>query len=658
MVRNFTMENTDFPEYGFAGGNEVRAIVDNFSRMLGDSKAEVFLHASNATDGNCFYCNKRVIDYDKTTGRYQSNRANGKSDLNWDHIYPSAGFNPFVRGNVAVSCSACNGAKSATSPVDFYLEKKEKGEILRHATLVDFEDELQIITEPYRKNYSECYEFGKRMEAGDVSYREQQDRKVDMMTKANADEFRVANWSSAVYQRHVDRNFFETLINGVVQEQEAALREVFNLIAENPLPLKDIPSEEIYSSVEVVFNRRKCLTAVGSLSATTRAIKQFLLALGRDELNESLIELLGIEEFHPEYSFWTDGISDLAINNAIEVRKFRKNILNNKRKLEDISDNELILQIRETLFSIKASKSGPSITQVMKFILNKINRRTVFDAIYNANPIEELHKEYAFWSESLSSLLSVNAIAIRRFRRYILATTRKLNEISDEELINILTKFIPEINKKASSSQVLKYISMKINRKEINVFLVNYLKEDGIGYNFHINNDILIEIFNSNQLITTQSISTFAKYLFTDYKIIPKNALMATLTDFYFAETSIDLSVRVNILLKFFKHIGYNPTKSILSIDSEIASAYLELSDLIPEENKPQYNRLVDLGKMKLKVAGTYYAVFRYLYVSEKLTSLRDFTKEDYLFVKESIGTSGYVGILSELMRDCGHEWI
>ena len=65
---------------------------------------------SKLEEGICHYCGKKF----------------SKEELTMDHIVPVARGGKSIKGNVVVSCAACNQSKGLSTPVDIILDKLKK----------------------------------------------------------------------------------------------------------------------------------------------------------------------------------------------------------------------------------------------------------------------------------------------------------------------------------------------------------------------------------------------------------------------------------------------------------------------------------------------------------------------------------------------------
>lgn len=549
----FTIENTIFPEYGFSGGNPKRSIVDAVSKNIGDFSGDVFVHASNFTDGLCFYCGKQLFKFNKDVKCYES------TDLNWDHIYPSANYNLLVKGNVAIACSCCNKDKSDKDPVDFYCEMEARGDVRLYPNLESFTSAIDKMSSSYMENYPSYYQFGQRMKNNEVSDDEEYLYYIHLASLAYLKRGDTPNWSKPKFHRHVSYPYFKKFISKIEKTAGASpMRELFSTISENPLPLSEMPVNEI---------KEKILNTIEKRSDSSQAIKAnfnshiitFLLELNSHELIESLYPVLPVYEFHNDYKMWSKIINE--------------------------NSNYLTL-----------------------------------------------------------------ATGLRNFSKIMMESLTPINEFSDDMLVNLIEETILSANNSLSKPQFLITIFEGINRESIRFPLIKKLSDTSLGYILHPNKATFEKILKNSCSISQNQVSKFSSYLFTDFKLMSPSVVKAILKDFYIDENGVESPQKINMMKVVLDELELNVTQNLIEIIPDISNVFLNLHELINENEYDFYP--YDLSSIKATKKQIVSTVARYVFLKTENNSLFEVTEyqkmEIFNLIGHLIGAKKFCDLLFE----------
>lgn len=128
--------------------NLFRTISDLYSNQYCKiPKAKEF--AVNLSKGHCFYCGERLYDKNKKL----------LDVAQFDHFYPAANMNLFTLGNIVLSCSSCNIAKSDLDPMKFIKDRFNNSLQTFYKTYNEYELTVDNFRSFYFKDFPLFYEL-------------------------------------------------------------------------------------------------------------------------------------------------------------------------------------------------------------------------------------------------------------------------------------------------------------------------------------------------------------------------------------------------------------------------------------------------------------------------------------------------------------------
>lgn len=132
----------------------LRYLSDALSQVIDSQKTvntsifyEVYQYAMNLTNGNCFWCDTKLVVHD---GSKKPEQLTGES--HWDHFIPAAQWGLFIRGNVVLSCISCNLDKSDSDPIEYWEYRKSLKLPLRYKTIDAFQSVYRKLVNEASKN--------------------------------------------------------------------------------------------------------------------------------------------------------------------------------------------------------------------------------------------------------------------------------------------------------------------------------------------------------------------------------------------------------------------------------------------------------------------------------------------------------------------------
>lgn len=181
-----------------------RYLSDALSQVIDSQKTvntsifyEVYQYAMNLTNGNCFWCDTKLVAHD---GSQKLEQITGAS--HWDHFIPAAQWGLFVQGNVVLSCVACNLDKSDSDPLEYWEYRRSLKLPLRYKTVAAFQAVYRKLMNEAHKNNSIGFDQDLSNEPKDIL------RAFDFMAKSLDVEHFMENYSNGSLARwlHNDRD--------------------------------------------------------------------------------------------------------------------------------------------------------------------------------------------------------------------------------------------------------------------------------------------------------------------------------------------------------------------------------------------------------------------------------------------------------------------
>src|SRR5699024_7832188 len=136
-------QNYNIPTgYGFSSPLDLRRMCSDVMSKAIDAQTNtgitlecesVYQHATQLTNGCCFYCNQKLSKQDK-----KSPPELVQGTYAWDHFVPASKYGLFIIGNVVLSFAKCNLEKSDSSAYNYWKSRKEQKLPLRFRTEEEF----------------------------------------------------------------------------------------------------------------------------------------------------------------------------------------------------------------------------------------------------------------------------------------------------------------------------------------------------------------------------------------------------------------------------------------------------------------------------------------------------------------------------------------